>query len=92
MAVGTFTLVEDATTDAILEVGETWTYTSTSPFAATQAMIDNGLDIVNTVTIGFDETAATQNASATTTIAQDLKITKVVTNSVTTVRIGDAVP
>ena len=45
----------DADNDDEIDVGETWLYTAT--FAATQAQIDDGADIVNLATISANEVA-----------------------------------
>ena len=59
----------------VFGVGETWTYTTS--YAVTQSNIDNGANLVNTVTFDTAQTSP-QTASATTTITQSpsLSITK----------------
>src|SRR5690606_4192922 len=57
----------DTDNDGVLDVGETWTYMVT--YAAEQSHIDNGSDIVNTVSVTTTE-GATDNAEATTTITR----------------------
>ena len=51
----------------VLDIGETWSYTASH--SVTQAQIDDGNDLVNTVTVGTAEMGASAgSASATTTI------------------------
>jgi uncharacterized repeat protein (TIGR01451 family) len=55
-------------------IGETWTYTAT--FAATQTHIDNGNDLVNTVSVSSTQTApAVQTAQATTVVTKSPSFT-----------------
>jgi uncharacterized repeat protein (TIGR01451 family) len=59
----------DAGTIGTFDIGEVWTYTAS--YAAGQARIDNGGDLVNTVSVTTAQTgAAVQQASATTTVQQ----------------------
>jgi Domain of unknown function (DUF4347) len=52
-----------------LDVGEVWTYTGS--YSATQARIDNGSNIVNTVSFTTSQTGATATvATATTTVTR----------------------
>ncbi|WP_172448528.1 DUF7507 domain-containing protein [Caulobacter mirabilis] len=62
----------------VLDVGETWTYTTT--FNATQAQIDAGLALVNNLSVTTTQTPTPETASATTTVngAPGLSVTKVV--------------
>src|SRR5690606_28036476 len=57
-----------APANGVIDVGETWTYTAT--FAATQADIDAGTDLVNTVSVTTAQTPGAVTATATTVIAQ----------------------
>lgn len=54
---------ESVSTNGVLNVGETWTYTI--PFAVTQAQIDAGVDLINTaaVTTALITTAVTDDAT-----------------------------
>lgn len=63
----------DAGTVGTFDIGETWSYTAT--YSAGQARIDNGANIVNTATVRTTQTgAATQQASAATTIVQNPRL------------------
>jgi uncharacterized repeat protein (TIGR01451 family) len=68
----------DGGTPGVLDVGETWTYTTT--FAVDQARVDAGAALVNTLSATTTQTPAAQTASATTTVAAapDLTVTKTV--------------
>src|SRR5690606_35585217 len=72
----------DNTNPGILDVGETWTYTVS--YAATQAHIDNGADIVNTVSVTTTE-GATDDAEAITEITRNPAIEIVKTADKSTV-------
>jgi uncharacterized repeat protein (TIGR01451 family) len=59
----------DAGIIGTFDIGEVWTYAATFP--VTQAQIDNGANIVNTVSVTSAQTSpASQNATATTTVTQ----------------------
>ena len=59
----------DGGTVGTFDIGETWTYAAS--YAAGQAQIDNGANLVNTVSVTTTQTgASTQQASATTTVVQ----------------------
>ena len=58
--------------DGILDVGETWTYTTA--FIADQADINAGATLTNNVSVETSEITTPQNASADTTITQDSSI------------------
>lgn len=62
----------DGGSSGVLDVGETWTYTASH--GVTQTQIDNGNDLVNTVSITSNEAAA-DSASDTTTITQTPSLT-----------------
>lgn len=61
------TLAGDTDGDSEIDVDEVWTYTAT--FVATQAQIDDGSDIINSVEVDTDQTGS-QTDDATTTITQ----------------------
>lgn len=64
----------DAGTLGTFDIGETWVYTVSYPL--TQQHIDNGANVVNTATVTSTETgAATQQASASTSIQQSPLLT-----------------
>ncbi|MBE0666965.1 MAG: DUF11 domain-containing protein, partial [Bacteroidales bacterium] len=69
---GGATLTSGDDGDAILEVGETWTYTAT--YTVTQADIDAGTDLVNVAVVDTDQTGAVQD-DATTTITRTSSLT-----------------
>ncbi|MCC0029939.1 MAG: hypothetical protein H6891_06640 [Brucellaceae bacterium] len=57
----------DGGTAGVLDIGETWSYTASH--TVTQAQIDDGNDLVNTVTVGTAQMGASAgSASASTTI------------------------
>ncbi len=66
------TLSGDLDSDSEIDLSETWTLVAT--YAATQAQIDDGNDIVNTVTVATDE-LPDDSAVATTTITQNPSFT-----------------
>ena len=66
-SVATLTLVSgDANANNVLDVGEAWTYTTS--YAASQADINAGQPLVNTVSVTSAQTPAPVTASATTTV------------------------
>ncbi|MDQ7085835.1 MAG: SdrD B-like domain-containing protein [Sulfurovum sp.] len=66
--VGTLgTEVESNSTNGILDVGETWTYTAT--YTATQADVDANLDLINVISIDTNETSS-EDANESTAISQ----------------------
>jgi uncharacterized repeat protein (TIGR01451 family) len=66
----------DTGTIGAFEIGETWTYAAA--FAAGQARIDSGANIVNTVSVTSTQTSpASQTAMAATTVAQNPNMTLV---------------
>lgn len=66
----------DTGTIGTLDIGEVWTYAATH--AASQARIDSGANIVNTVSVTSAQTSpATQSATATTTVTQTPMMTMV---------------
>jgi gliding motility-associated-like protein/uncharacterized repeat protein (TIGR01451 family) len=75
---GTATLTSGDDGDGILEVGEAWIYTAT--YAATQADIDLGSDLVNTASVVATEitTPVTDDAVTTITANPAMTVVKVV--------------
>jgi len=68
-AVGTLVgPINDVSTAGVLDVGETWEFTGS--YAANQADIDNGSDLVNTVSVTSDETGTTPNSASATTAVE----------------------
>lgn len=66
----------DAGTIGAFDIGEVWTYAATFP--ATQARIDSGANVVNTVAVTSTQTSpASQSATATTTVTQTPMMTLV---------------
>jgi uncharacterized repeat protein (TIGR01451 family) len=66
----------DAGTIGTFDIGEVWTYAAT--FAAGQARIDHGANIVNSVSVMSTQTSpASQSATATTTVTQNPNMTLV---------------
>jgi large repetitive protein len=66
----------DTGTIGAFEIGETWTYAAT--YAAGQARIDSGANIVNTVSVTSTQTSpASQTATAMTTVAKNPSMTLV---------------
>jgi uncharacterized repeat protein (TIGR01451 family) len=59
---------ESISTNNVLDVGETWTYTAT--FAVSQADVEAGTSLVNTASVTSTQTPTPVDASATTTISQ----------------------
>ncbi|MBE0667312.1 MAG: DUF11 domain-containing protein, partial [Bacteroidales bacterium] len=70
---GTATLTSGDDGDGVLEVGEAWVYTAT--YAATQADIDAGTDLVNTASVTTTEIPVAVTDDATTTIASNPAMT-----------------
>ncbi|MFZ2286037.1 MAG: gliding motility-associated C-terminal domain-containing protein, partial [Bacteroidales bacterium] len=70
---GTATLTSGDDGDGILEVGEAWVYTAT--YAATQAHIDAGADLVNTAAVTTTQIPVAVTDDATTTIAANPAMT-----------------
>ncbi len=65
----------DTDSDGEIDPGETWSYSAS--YAANQADIDNGNDIINSATFSADQvTAASDNAVTSITINPALSITK----------------
>jgi uncharacterized repeat protein (TIGR01451 family) len=79
----------DGGTIGTMEAGEVWVYTASH--TVTQAQMDNGANLVNTVTFDTAQTPA-QNASATTTITANpsLVVTKVADDD-TNVTVGQLI-
>lgn len=72
----------DGGTAGVLDIGETWTYTASH--MVTQTQIDDGNDLVNTVTVGTAEMGASAGAaSATTTIGTNPALSIVKTHVLT---------
>ncbi|HNJ64097.1 MAG TPA: hypothetical protein PLK16_12295, partial [Saprospiraceae bacterium] len=65
--------VESLITDNQINVGETWTYTIS--YTATQADIDNGLPLVNTVSVTTTELPDPETDDETTPVSQDPSFT-----------------
>jgi uncharacterized repeat protein (TIGR01451 family) len=66
----------DTGTIGTFDIGEVWTFAATFP--ATQAQIDSGANILNTVTVTSTQTSpASQSAVATTTVTQTPMMTLV---------------
>ncbi|PCE63528.1 DUF7507 domain-containing protein [Sediminicola luteus] len=80
---GTGTLsmaTESGTANGILEVGETWMYTAT--YTVTQADINAGTDLINSIDIDSNETATVTSSTSTPVIQNaGLTLTKTVTTS-----------
>jgi hypothetical protein len=71
---GAATLESGDTANAgVLDVGETWTYSAT--YAATQADINAGADLVNTASVVSTEVPGPTTDDATTTITQSASLT-----------------
>ncbi len=71
--------INDIGITAAIDVGETWEYTGT--YIASQTDIDAGNDLINTISVTFDETGSSPiDATATTTIEQtpSLEVSKTV--------------
>ena len=69
------TLSTNGNGDAILDVGESWTYTAS--YTATQADIDSGADLVNVATADTDQTdPKTDNATVDVVQTPNLSIVK----------------
>ncbi|MEX2497287.1 MAG: hypothetical protein WD397_00255, partial [Wenzhouxiangellaceae bacterium] len=64
---------ESATTDGILEVGETWTYTIN--YTVTQADIDAGDDLINTASVTTTEVPGPTTDTATTPVSGSASLT-----------------
>ena len=92
--IGTGTLgvpTESISANAVLDVGETWTYTAT--YEATQADVDAGLNLVNVISIDTNETGS-KDANASTPVGgnPDFNVTKVQTGGPSPVTtIGDVI-
>jgi uncharacterized repeat protein (TIGR01451 family)/fimbrial isopeptide formation D2 family protein len=59
---------ESITTNSILEIGETWTYTTS--YTVTQADIEDGSDLVNTASVVTTEVPGPTTDTATTSVTQ----------------------
>ncbi len=59
--------------DNILDIGETWTYTTS--FAADQAHIDAGTNLTNTISVTTDEITTPEVDTAITTVTQTPELT-----------------
>ena len=70
---------ESLTTDGVLDVGETWTYTIS--YTVTQADIDAGNDLVNTVSVSTAEVPGAAEDTATTPVTQNPALTLVKTGT-----------
>jgi uncharacterized repeat protein (TIGR01451 family) len=68
---------ESMIANSIMEIGEIWTYTAT--YTVTQEDIDNGLDLVNTVSVVTFELPAPTEATETTPVDQNPMLTVVKT-------------
>ena len=66
-------VVDAASADGKLDVGETWTYTATH--TVTQAELDSGADLVNTATATGDGVTTPASDDATVTVAQASRCT-----------------
>ena len=75
------TVTESITTNGMLEIGEKWTYTFA--YDVTQSQLDNGNELVNTVSVITTELPGPSIAIATTSIDQkpDVSISKVADKS-----------
>ncbi len=85
---------ESMTTDSILEVGETWTYTIN--YTVTQADLDNGAALVNSTSVTTNQVPGPTTDTATTPVNQnpDLTTAKALTGNADedasgTVSVGD---
>ena len=63
------TVIESLTSDSILEVGETWTYTVS--YAVTQGDIDTGTDLTNTASVVTTVLPTAEDDTAITSITQN---------------------
>ena len=80
----------DAVDAGVLNVGETWTYSAS--YAATQADINAGTDLVNTASVVSTEVPGPTKDSATTTITQNPVLMLVKTATPTTYdSVGDVI-
>jgi uncharacterized repeat protein (TIGR01451 family) len=80
----------DGNGNSVLDVGEAWIYSAS--YAASQAAIDAGLNLVNTVSVTAAQIPAPVTSSATTAIAQAPALSVVKTTPVLSITAPTTIP
>ena len=80
---------ESGVVDAMIQVGEVWTYTAT--YTATQADMDSGLNLVNRIRIDTNETGAKEDTETTPVLEDPVIVLEKSTNGVDADAVSDAI-